>query len=280
MTLHETYCRYLIEGARPGPAATALADALRDNGYRLEGSLLATPEWHFHAEVPPWQERSIYVGRVPPPRALPGTLWLDTVEMVAMVLLELPSHRDDRPPARAYLSLRPVMGWQFRAFLDRAELVTRHLQLQPRRPAFDGAREMSERAAATNLLHGECQMYANWFGKHVLSHGAWRDAELTLQGAMADLWTDALPREWAGYSGWSEEHRVIIGRDTWRIDPWDARDSEEEERPDMLALDSDHFTDVGFRTACPAPPDPLVSEPILLDAMEPVPVTCAAIYRR
>jgi hypothetical protein len=217
---------------------------------------------------------------MPPARAMPGTLWLDTVEVVAMVLLELPSHRADRPPTRAYLSLRPVASWQFRSFLDCAQFVARRLQLQPRREPFDGARDIPELAPATNLLHGECLMYANWFGKQVLSHGAWRDAELTLPGAMDDLWVHSPIREWAGYSGWSEEHRVIIARDTWRIDPWDAREDESEEREGMVALDGEHLPDVGFRTACSAPPEPLATEPVLLDAMEPVPVACASIYRR
>jgi hypothetical protein len=280
MSLHEIHRRYLADGARPGPLAAALAEALRAAGYLLEGSLLERLEWHYGSEARPWHERSIFVGRMPPARALPGTLWLDTVEVVAMMLLELPSHRADRPPTRAYLSLRPVVSWQFRAFVDCAQFVARSLQLQPRRPPFDGARDIPELAPTTNLLHGECLMYANWFGKRVLSHGAWRDAGVALQGAMDDLWIHASMREWAGYSGWSEEHRVIIGRDSWRIDPWDARDGQDEERASMLALDDECFPDVGFRTACPAPPDPLAGEPFLPDAMEPVPVTCASVYRR
>jgi hypothetical protein len=287
MSLLESYCDYLGACAPLGTGAWALAAKLRESGYELEGELLVVDGWQCVVGVGPWAGRAIYVGRYPPRDSALGTLWFDTVELVAMVLVETPSYRDDRPPWRHYLSVRPVAVWQFRAFLSCATFVERYLQLQPRRAAFACARaaDGNERMSMTDMLHGEAQMYANWFGKGILPHGSWRDAGPQLGTAADALWPSDLPAgwgEWAGY-GTQEETRIIVHRNSWRIDP-NELDSlfeyDDDNRPYMTSSDSSHFAEVGFRTAASAPPGDLANAPILCDAMEPIPVTCKSIFKR
>ena len=287
MSIHETYRDYLRAGARFGPGAWPLATALLDNGYELEGSLLLAEGWQSCGGREPWAGRAIHVSRCPPVDAAVGTMWLDTVEIVAMVLVETPSYRDSEPPRRNYLSLRPVAAWQFRAFLTCAAFVERYLQEKPTRRAFACERtaDGNELAPMTDMLHGEAQMYANWFGKGILPHGIWRDAGSQLGAAADALWSPALPDswgEWAGY-GTQEETRIIIGRNSWRIDPDDVDrlfEYDDDARPCMASSDSSHFAEVGFRTAACAPPGALASAPIRCDAMEPIPVVCASIFDR
>lgn len=287
MSLFETYCEYLRAGAPFGVGAWPLVAALRENGYELEGKLLTVDGWQSSVGDGPWDGRAIYVGRYPPVDAALGTLWLDTVEVVAMVLVETPSYRDDEPPRRNYLSLRPVAIWQFRAFLSCATFVERYLQLQPKRPAFACAQAMNgnECLPMTDMLHGEAQMYANWFGKIILQHHIWRDAGPQLGAAADALWSPALPDdwgEWAGY-GVNEEDRITIDRKSWWIDPLEVDrlfGYDDDDRPAMYAGDSSHFPNIGFRTAAHAPPGVLARGPILCDAMEPIPVTCASIFKR
>lgn len=241
--LAATFAEYLRGGAvRPGP----LADALRNAGWRLEGSLLEREGWHADGD---WAR--VFVGRRPPHDAVPGEVWLDTVEVMPMVLVEEPTWRPDRPTRPVWLAVRPVARWQLHAFVAAAPFARRTVMIELPVRMFDPVRLTGdENLPITSILPAEAELYALWFGKVPTTRDAWQGAVRTLGARAASLWHPGL-REWIGeLCSFDEGLRARIGPDEVGMHPDDdyvaMRDDGAE--PRMLAGEATFAPDTGLRT--------------------------------
>lgn len=245
------FTEYLEAGAGEAKAP-ALAAALRADGYRLEGELLARAGWtEGAADAGVWSRRRVFVGRRPPSDAAVGELWLDAVEVVPMVLVEEPARGSARPPRRVWMSIRPVARWQFRAFTAAAPLVRREVQVAPALAPLDPARlDGDDAAPMTDVTFGESCLYAWWFGKSLAFTNQWQGAERSLSAEeLAAMWAPGV-HEWGDY-GNDEDARVRISADTWREDPDEhSGGSEDEDGDDAMIVGAyEHRRDTGLRTA-------------------------------
>lgn len=270
-SLAATFADYLRGGAvRPGP----LADALRNVGMRIEGTLLEREGWHGDDE---WSR--VFVGRRPPRDAAPGELWLDSVEVMPMVLVEEPTWRRDTPIRPVWLAVRPVARWQFLAFVETAPFVRRVVQTELPVKMFDRARLVGEeQTPITSILPAEAELYAHWFGKVSTTRDAWQGAARTLGPRAASLWYPGL-REWIGeLCSFDESLRARIGPAEVERHPDDdyiaMREDDQELR--MLVGEATFETDTGLRTVAE---DPLLTE--TSDTFRPfVPVTIDRVFPR
>lgn len=245
--LRERFIHHLRTGA-PADAA-ALAPALLDAGYLLEGTFISHSGWCEGVE--PWSDRRIFIGRQPPNDASLGELWLDTVEVTAMVFVEEPARGTAHLPKRVWLSLRPVARWQFQGFMAVAKIVSRQVQIAPRGlRSYDPARLHggSELDPMTNMTQGEATLYTYWFGKVLAGRNKWAAAARTIGDRVESLWSPGL-REWTGEE-FNEEHRVRISARDWQLDlveQYHARG--EEEDAGVIVGEFDFDEDTGLRTA-------------------------------
>jgi hypothetical protein len=263
---------YLRRGARD---PRALAVALRDEGFALEGAFVERKGWHDH------DGRRVFAGRRPPRDANLGDLWLDTVEVGAMIRMMRPA-RVDCEPTPGWLAVRPVARWQFRAFVAAAPIVERIVQVRPKEPSYAPARMAAgpDAAPMTSITHGEAQLYTWWFGKTFPSGETWAGAQtLGERGAWA-LWSLGL-REWSNQrcSG-DESLRTRIGHDTWSQDPGEEfaaelEDVELDDESRLLVDENTNRPDLGFRTATG---DLLLTQVRRLDSFEPI--ALASLFAR
>jgi hypothetical protein len=268
-TLHMLFVEHL-RAAAPDQNA-ALAAALRDAGFNLEAALLPRVGW---TEGAGEKRRRTFVGRHPPADAAPGQLWLDTVEVMPMVLVEEPARGKSAQPRRSWLATRPVARWQFRAFAAAAPLVGRKVQVVPKlRPfAADRLAAGSEQAPMTDITHGEATLYAHWFGKGVAGPNERQGAARTLGDQFATLWAPGL-REWAGYSGADDSLRIRVGQENWHRaadGTLAATGAADEGGTEMLARELDHDRQTGFRTSVFGSSGLLTGAPGKLSTFEPV----------
>lgn len=242
--LTDVFIEYLRAGATP---THELAAALRAAGLRLEGTLLESTGWQ--SGVDGW--RRLFVGRQPPRDAVPGDVWLDSIEVMPMVLVEEPTYRDEAPSRPVWLAIRPVMRWQFCAFVATAPIVRRTVQVEQQVAMLDSVRLAGdELAPITSVLAAEAELYAIWFGKVVGTRDAWQGAARTLGGRAATLWMPGL-REWIGeLCSFDEGLRARIGPDEVELHPDDdyiaMRDDGAE--PRMLVGEAAHEPTTGLRT--------------------------------
>lgn len=241
--LTDTFTEYLRGGAlRP----RTLAEALHNAGMRLEGALLAREGWHADDEWP-----RVFVGRRPPHDARLGDVWLDSVEVMPMVLVEEPTYRDAAPYQPVWLATRPVLRWQFCAFAAAAPFARRVVQAELPVNPFDATRLAGHEAAPiTSILPAEAELYAAWFGKVTTTRDAWVGAARTLGPRAAALWRPGL-REWIGeLCSFDESLRARIGPDDVGTHPDEdyiaARDNDTE--PRMLAGEAAYDASTGLRT--------------------------------
>ena len=218
MPLTDTFTAYL----RGRAGRDDMADALAGSGHRLEAELLVRGN----------SDRR-WVGLALPTAAEPGDVWLDTVELMPMVLYA----RDSGEPF-GWLALRPVERWQFGAFLNVAPWSGSTRRIGDVKP-MDARRLLAgdEHAPITHVLRDEASVYAMWFGKSIPHRVDWQlAAEALGPGELDRMWGPV--REWADaeYDG---AYRVV---DAELID-FDPDDDD----PTSLVL---HWTeapaDVGF----------------------------------
>ncbi len=238
----------LIEYLRAGAVRPReLAAALRAAGARHEGALLEREGWQAGDG---WQR--VFVGRRPPGDATPGDVWLDSVEVMPMVLVEAPTYRDDSPTRPVWLAIRPVMRWQFRAFAAAAPIVGRTVQVElPIKPLDPARLAGDELAPITSITEGEAELYALWFGKVPGMRYAWRGAPQALGDRAASLWMPGL-REWTGERcSFDEGLRVRIGPDDVDLDPDDDYIAMVREDAELRTLvgEAAHEPTTGMRTA-------------------------------
>ena len=225
LQLTQAYTRYL----RKREGLTELIAALRTAGYELEASLLDT-----QPAVEPWTGHRTHVGPTLPADAKPGDIWMDTVELVPMVLV--PFEDTDEPIL--WLAMRPVARWQFAAFLkaSRRSWGRRMHKIDP----FDHRRlDGPELEPVTRVTHEEASIYAHWFGKLTASRVDWQLTKAFLPEAQfAALWGPV--REWAAYD-YDDEPGVI---EPENVDLEDVLDN----APELLFGTLDPLEDVSFRT--------------------------------
>jgi hypothetical protein len=204
--LTKAYRRYLRKRDGLAPAT------LRAAGYGLEAALLE------HRPLPePWTKHRTHVGPRLPDHARPGDIWMDTVEVMPMVLI--PFEDTDEPIL--WLAMRPVARWQFAA------------------AGFGSARALDgpELAPVTRVSYEEATRYAQWFGKLTADRIDWQLAKAALPRANVDaLWGSV--REWGSYE--YEEVYSVVEPST--VDLEDVPD-------ELIFYPSDAVEDVGFRTS-------------------------------
>ncbi len=269
--LTDAFTAYLRAGATE---PQDLAAALRRAGHPLEGDLLGCPGWQVHGAWP-----RVFVGRRPPRDAAPGEVWLDSVEVTAMVLVEEPTYRADAPTRPVWLALRPVRRWQFLAFARAAPFVSRKVQIELQVKLLDPTRLAGdELAPMTSILCAEAELYAVWFGKVTGTRDAWHGAAHTLGARAANLWTPGL-REWIGeLCSFDESRRARIGPGDVDVSPDDdyIAACENDAEPRLLVDEAAHEPDTGMRTV--AGPELLTS---YSDTFRPfVPITLARVFPR
>lgn len=243
-TLTARFAEHLAAGAPSGAGAAAFAAALRADGYQ-EGELLERAGWHTGDVGGQGVHQRVFVGRHAPADAAIGDHWLDTVEVMPMLRIELPAQGTARPATPGWIAVRPVARWQFRGFAAAAPLVDRAVQVTPETVPMDPARLAGgdDTAPITSITFGEATLYAWYFGKSIAGTHAWSGAAGALGDAVARLWTDGL-YELGGY-GFQEDERLRFGAATWRLDP-------DDDPGDDAAIVVDEMfvaADTGFRTA-------------------------------
>ncbi len=211
MTLAEIFSRWLRSEYRPSEA-TSLVETLQAHGYAPESRLLAAyvsagPQVvELPSGPPPWGRRRVHVGpRLP--QAVPGELWLDTVELSAMVLLPgdpieeyAADARHRWSPHRHWFALRSVSVWQYAGFLANAVPDGKGARTSQGELMFNASRLLSagESCAVLTATPAEFSAYWAWFGKRMVDRYDWLDA-INLFGPQDALacWTAGV-REWAG----------------------------------------------------------------------------------
>ena len=144
MRLAESYLAYL-QAPDFRPAAGAVVEPLESGGYDLDAHLMrrfaAVGPGESRIELPgsPWPGLRVHIGGALPAEVDAGDVWFDVYELAPMILLPRPPPDEDVPPevrARigrfvAWMALRPVTIWQFRAFLELASFDSRPVQIAP-----------------------------------------------------------------------------------------------------------------------------------------------------
>lgn len=240
-SLTDGFAAYLRGNARePEPLAALLGEA----GLSIE-ALIARDGWQ--PATGEWSR--IFVGRLPPSDAKPGELWLDSVEVMPMVLVEEPTFRADPPRRPVWLAIRPVARWQFRAFVAVAPIVARTVQVAlPVTPLDPQRLDGPEHAPITDVIEAEAELYAAWFGKVVGSRDAWQGAAHTLGERAAALWTPGL-REWIGELCSADESvRARIGPEEVDLSPDEDYQALLDDEARILVSEGAHEPTTGLRT--------------------------------
>lgn len=173
--------------------------------------------------------------------AKPGDLWLDSVELMPMLRVELPAQGAARPPRPGWIATRPVARWQFRAFVAAAPLVEREVQVRPAIASMDAARiaDGDEGAPINHITFGEATLYSWYFGKTIAGARAWRGAEAAPGDALAMLGQPDFC-EFSGY-GLQEDQRTRRAAHSWNPEACEAAD--------LVVDEMFQAADTGFRTA-------------------------------
>jgi hypothetical protein len=265
----------LTESYRAHLAGRTDADLLRrdlhDAGLFLEAGLWAGAVGSSdHAVVDDptsWLVgRRVWTGAFPPGDAGAGDVWFDPYELSAMVLIPRePLEADGDPPTMGegfdprlvWLATRPVLQFQYSAFLDLAPLEPRRWEGRADLGLFERPRAgRRPTEPVTGLVRGEAYLYARWFGKSLPTTFEWTCARSALPTtAFSALWHWS-EREWTATSPVVDpDMGLVVSEDDVDIDP-DTLQGEDEE---WLTPDSheslfgpwDRADDVGSRTAVP-----------------------------
>jgi hypothetical protein len=268
MTLSSAYIDYLND-RRSRRRRSALADALDAADFQLESWLLRAMDQGLpsmtiargNGEI--WDGRRVWFGELLPADPAVGDIWFDPVEVVPMILLadvswngglpELdgnPTGEDAEPlQPTAWISLRSVAEWQYRAFLDLGQLLLRPSQTLPF-PPFDAERLLrhGERKRVTGLTSYEALSFAEWLGKTVAVAFMFAAAFEQLTSQERDVfWYGRLP-EWANW--FDEEEAAIIAKAPFPLDDDYAEWEEYFDGGYVATVDNwTTFPDVGFRSA-------------------------------
>lgn len=262
--LAAAFVGYLADRYAPAAQRELLA-ALRDHGRVLESALLQrfVSDGAYSAragdDAGPWAGRTMHVGWLPPSEPAAGELWWDPLELSLAVVLpsvatEPGADHEPAPAFESWLSVGPVRGWQFSAFLALAGFTDSGVPLRSELPLFDPARILAGAPdeAVTSLLQDEARLYAQWFGKVSATWWDWNAAAQHLPADQYDaLWRGAR-REWAG--DLDEGECVVVSPRSARLDPFAVYrgDAEPPDGEEMFLGDVDYDGEIGFRTAVPA----------------------------
>jgi hypothetical protein len=270
--LTDTFVEYLQSGAAD---PRALAAVLRSAGFSLEGAFLERAG--SHGGWDDWPR--VFVGRRPPDDATAGDVWVDSVEVMPMVLVEAPTFRRDPAVRLTWHAIRPVMRWQFRAFAAVASIVERTVQVALPVTPLDPARLAGdELLPITSITAGEAALYARWFGKVPGARNAWRGAAKTLGAERtAALWTPGL-HEWTNERCSADEGlRVRIGPDEVELSADDDYIAMRNERVELRTLvgEAAHEQMTGMRTSTSSLIDTVSTTGLDFES-----ITISAVYPR
>lgn len=247
MSLHGLYADLLRK--RDRRCAGALADALRSS-RPTEALLLdrfGREGTTFTVDYGSWRGHTAWIGPKLPKTQEPGQLWLDTVEIAAMVSVPSePVGTDWHPeaierwtPLLGWLSLHPVAVWQYHAYLQVASPSTVAAAAQR---IF---RDVDETAAVTHVSGSEAQAFAHWAGKWLSWQGIWQAVyERMGEDTFGRLWGTS-SKEWCSY----DSDFIALSRQTLYTD---HKDEPDESRPPELRMEyepNEWSPDIGFRTA-------------------------------
>jgi hypothetical protein len=188
---------------------------LAQSGYDLESWLISlyfngVNEINISLDNCVWSNRKAWIGSHLPTNANPGDIWMDTVEMTPMILIPTPPeevaewseellNRLHNNTNLGWVSLRPVAGWQFSAFLELVTIESYDSQLLPPFPVMDTTRIIGDREICSNVVNitkREASIYALWFNKYTASPASWEYAYYFLgQDEFHSLW-GSTRREW------------------------------------------------------------------------------------
>jgi hypothetical protein len=255
-----------LRDRRDDARRSVLIGALRDGGYLLEARLLERADGAIVKTVVDrdggaWSGRRAWVGWQLPQQPRAGDIWLDTCELMPMLLLPrtlefdaseyAPGVLERMTPFVSWLALRPVAAWQFASFLRLARIEPRRVQITPPIRPLDAERILAcgEGAPVTSLLPGEVSLYAGWFGKGIARHEDWQAASGALSQAELDALWGPPHREWAGAV--DEGLYAVVSPDTVTADIHAVLgDDEHLDKPDRLIFgELETPSDVAFRTA-------------------------------
>ncbi len=112
-----------------------------------------------------WDEFICTVGRVPPLNSCEGDLWFDVVELSLAIYMV---NADTQIPV--WISVRPVMMWQFRSFIKLARLSIKKKSFLKKNNLFSPERFkfIPSHEIATLLYEEEAEVYSLWFQKVLL----------------------------------------------------------------------------------------------------------------
>jgi hypothetical protein len=186
--LRQHYRTYLENGAKPRDAAP-LAAALASRGFPEEGELLDAFSQHgpgsygFRSSAFPGQQA--YVGARPPVVAVPGDWWMDSCDLSLNILLPqlvdpedweaMTEEAKQRTKAKlSWFAARPVMTYQFGAFLDVAPIE----RSSSGRVSLDSPKtlEGAEHRPVTTLMTDAAALFLYWSGKFFATDGDWLSA--------------------------------------------------------------------------------------------------------
>jgi hypothetical protein len=252
--LRQHYRTYLENGANARHAAP-LAAALASRGFPEEGELLQAFSQHgpgsyrFRSSTFPGQRA--YVGPRPPV-AFPGDWWMDSCDLSLNILLPqlvdpedweaMTEEAKQRTKANlSWFAARPVMTYQFAAFLDVAPIE----RASSGRVSLDSAmRDADERHPVTNLTTNAAGCFLYWFGKSFANDMQWMSVR---DNFGLSPWSE-IRAEWIGESAFNSSYCVAISADTLGTDPQNT-EGEANPKARMLFDPSEAHADITFRSS-------------------------------
>lgn len=197
-----------------------------------------------------WRGRTAWIGPQLPKTSEAGQLWLDTIELTAMVsVAREPPGADWHPdaikrwtPLVGWLALHPVAVWQYRAYLTMAKV--------PDAASMRISRDAEETSPVTRVTGAEALSFADWMGKQLPSQLLWQGARGMLTDSFDQMWGTS-GKEWFGYPEPDEDEATALSRQTLDADPYEERDAPRRLAPArrMLYGYRDSSPEIGFRTA-------------------------------
>jgi hypothetical protein len=260
--LEIAYRDYLAEELSKTSAET-LADVLVQCGLETESYCLRTylasgRDSNVDCRIGLWGKRRCTISLDLPEEAEAGDLWFDPVELNLSVLVPNPegiSHH-----VRSWVSTHPVYTWQYRAFLNLAELGN-HLDVGKTPPDYLNPERFNSQNSLSfvvNLYQDEAVAYSSWMRKSLCGRNNLKAMSKYLDSTQLG---NILPNKlklWTNEE-FQEDYRVAIGYSSLDKNPsLDYDDIVAENHEDlesksdrMLYEEWDCFNNIGMLTIVP-----------------------------
>jgi hypothetical protein len=179
----EAFGQYVTATDANAAVARDLIGLLREARFGLEAEGLACVdrgEPSFIVDHGPWQGETAFVGPTLPHAPRVGDLWVDSLTVTPMVYIE--SAEAPGPDLGRWVSVRPILAWQFEAFRGVAKI-------GPKRTEFPSPEDYLARPTlavdgfAADIYQDEALAFGHWFGEALASQTDWQDAREVLPAA-------------------------------------------------------------------------------------------------